>query len=47
MFRGGTKMFADIVDTPQRFKARIDLGMFEFFDHNEIDVSLKTVYIKI
>lgn len=36
--RGGDKNLADVIDTPQRFKARIDLGMFEFFERDEIDV---------
>ncbi|KAI6190535.1 hypothetical protein M3Y97_00128500 [Aphelenchoides bicaudatus] len=45
--KGGDKNFADVVNTPYRFKARIDLGMFEYFDHEEIDVNLYGYDIQI
>lgn len=38
ILRGGDKNFADVVNTPYKFKARIDLGMFEYFERDEIDV---------
>ncbi|KAI6187036.1 hypothetical protein M3Y98_00198600 [Aphelenchoides besseyi] len=45
--KGGDKTFANVIDTPERFKAKIDLGLFEFFERDEIDVNLYGYDIQI
>ncbi|KAI6238244.1 SHSP domain-containing protein [Aphelenchoides fujianensis] len=45
--KGGDKTFASVVDTPERFRAKIDLGMFEMFERDEIDVNLYGYDIQI